>query len=162
MTTWIILEGIRLSEISQVLMSISANLYFQVNCLLLSSFCFVFWWMWTSLKKIVLWLLFIPAFYSNHVTLLTWVFALCQGKSATFAGFDPRGLLPANLDYWTYPGSLTTPPLLECVTWIVLRESISVSSEQVSFLHKGPVVKVQELWSQTDLVSSSWCFWLWN
>ncbi|KAF6098745.1 carbonic anhydrase 2 [Phyllostomus discolor] len=77
-----------------------------------------------------------------------------KGKSATFAGFDPQGLLPASLDYWTYSGSLTTPPLLECVTWIVLREPISVSSEQVGFLHKVCAVKVQELWSQTDLVSS--------
>ncbi|XP_066234889.1 carbonic anhydrase 2 [Saccopteryx leptura] len=54
-----------------------------------------------------------------------------KGKNATFTDFDPRGLLPASLDYWTYPGSLTTPPLLECVTWIVLREPISVSSEQM-------------------------------
>ncbi|KAM5137587.1 carbonic anhydrase 2 [Callospermophilus lateralis] len=55
-----------------------------------------------------------------------------KGKSSDFTGFDPRGLLPKNLDYWTYPGSLTTPPLLECVTWIVLKEPISVSSEQMS------------------------------
>ncbi|XP_036906111.1 carbonic anhydrase 2 isoform X1 [Sturnira hondurensis] len=54
-----------------------------------------------------------------------------KSKSATFTGFDPHGLLPVSLDYWTYPGSLTTPPLLECVTWIVLREPISVSSEQM-------------------------------
>ncbi|XP_004697542.1 carbonic anhydrase 2 [Echinops telfairi] len=54
-----------------------------------------------------------------------------KGKSAEFKNFDPRGLLPNSLDYWTYPGSLTTPPLLECVTWIVLREPISVSSEQI-------------------------------
>ncbi|XP_014694616.3 carbonic anhydrase 2 [Equus asinus] len=54
-----------------------------------------------------------------------------KGKSADFTNFDPRGLLPESLDYWTYPGSLTTPPLLECVTWIVLREPISVSSEQL-------------------------------
>nr|KAF6300342.1 carbonic anhydrase 2 [Myotis myotis] len=62
--------------------------------------------------------------------------ALCsiktKGKSAAFTGFDPCGLLPGCLDYWTYPGSLTTPPLLECVTWIVLREPISVSSEQIN------------------------------
>ncbi|XP_033059415.1 carbonic anhydrase 2 isoform X2 [Trachypithecus francoisi] len=54
-----------------------------------------------------------------------------KGKSADFTNFDPRGLLPESLDYWTYPGSLTTPPLQECVTWIVLKEPISVSSEQM-------------------------------
>ncbi|XP_006880616.1 PREDICTED: carbonic anhydrase 2 [Elephantulus edwardii] len=54
-----------------------------------------------------------------------------KGKSADFTNFDPRGLLPQSLDYWTYLGSLTTPPLLECVTWIVLREPITVSSEQM-------------------------------
>uniref|UniRef100_A0A2R8M4X8 Carbonic anhydrase n=1 Tax=Callithrix jacchus TaxID=9483 RepID=A0A2R8M4X8_CALJA len=54
-----------------------------------------------------------------------------SGKSADFTNFDPRGLLPESLDYWTYPGSLTTPPLLESVTWIVLKEPISVSSEQI-------------------------------
>uniref|UniRef100_A0A5F9C332 Carbonic anhydrase n=1 Tax=Oryctolagus cuniculus TaxID=9986 RepID=A0A5F9C332_RABIT len=53
-----------------------------------------------------------------------------KGKSVDFTDFDPRGLLPESLDYWTYPGSLTTPPLLECVTWIVLKEPITVSSEQ--------------------------------
>ncbi|KAK7807257.1 hypothetical protein U0070_003257 [Myodes glareolus] len=55
-----------------------------------------------------------------------------KGKSAAFTNFDPRSLLPGNFDYWTYPGSLTTPPLLECVTWIVLKEPITVSSEQMS------------------------------
>ncbi|XP_045417805.1 carbonic anhydrase 2 isoform X2 [Lemur catta] len=54
-----------------------------------------------------------------------------KGKHAVFTNFDPRGLLPESLDYWTYLGSLTTPPLLECVTWIVLKEPISVSKEQM-------------------------------
>ncbi|XP_021013325.1 carbonic anhydrase 2 isoform X2 [Mus caroli] len=59
-----------------------------------------------------------------------------KGKRAAFANFDPCSLLPGNLDYWTYPGSLTTPPLLESVTWIVLREPITVSSEQMSHFRK--------------------------
>lgn len=59
-----------------------------------------------------------------------------KGKRAAFANFDPCSLLPGNLDYWTYPGSLTTPPLLECVTWIVLKEPITVSSEQMSHFRK--------------------------
>ncbi|ELR49900.1 Carbonic anhydrase 2, partial [Bos mutus] len=54
-----------------------------------------------------------------------------KGKSTGFPSFDPGSLLPNVLDYWTYPGSLTTPPLLESVTWIVLKEPISVSSQQM-------------------------------
>ncbi|XP_024247352.1 carbonic anhydrase [Oncorhynchus tshawytscha] len=54
-----------------------------------------------------------------------------KGKQTTFTNFDAKTLLPDSLDYWTYNGSLTTPPLLESVTWIVLKESISVSLTQM-------------------------------
>ena len=33
--------------------------------------------------------------------------------------------------YWTYEGSLTTPPLYESVTWIVFAEPTEISREQV-------------------------------
>ena len=33
--------------------------------------------------------------------------------------------------YWTYEGSLTTPPLYESVTWIVFKEPIEMSDDQV-------------------------------
>lgn len=55
-----------------------------------------------------------------------------KGKQTSFANFDPSTLLPAHLDYWTYEGSLTTPPLYESVTWIVCKDPISVSSEQMA------------------------------
>ncbi|KAL4631038.1 carbonic anhydrase-like [Arapaima gigas] len=55
-----------------------------------------------------------------------------KGKQTAFLDFDPSVLLPSSLDYWTYDGSLTTPPLLECVTWIVLKQPITVSSEQMA------------------------------
>ncbi|KAM4624608.1 carbonic anhydrase [Polymixia lowei] len=55
-----------------------------------------------------------------------------KGKQTSFAKFDPKTLLPGSLDYWTYDGSLTTPPLLESVTWIVLKEPISVSPAQMA------------------------------
>ncbi|XP_061654064.1 carbonic anhydrase isoform X2 [Phyllopteryx taeniolatus] len=55
-----------------------------------------------------------------------------KGMQTTFANFDPETLLPGSLDYWTYDGSLTTPPLLESVTWIVLKAPISVSPAQMA------------------------------
>ncbi|KAM8881501.1 carbonic anhydrase 1-like [Synchiropus picturatus] len=54
-----------------------------------------------------------------------------KGKQTSFANFEAASLLPSSLDYWTYEGSLTTPPLLESVQWIVCKEPISVSSEQM-------------------------------
>nr|XP_046204468.1 carbonic anhydrase 7-like isoform X2 [Oncorhynchus gorbuscha] len=54
-----------------------------------------------------------------------------KGSVADFKGFNPKCLLPSSLHFWTYPGSLTTPPLHESVTWIVLKEPIVVSEKQM-------------------------------
>ncbi|XP_026945545.1 carbonic anhydrase 13 isoform X1 [Sagmatias obliquidens] len=54
-----------------------------------------------------------------------------KGKQTRFTNFDPLSLLPPRWDYWTYPGSLTVPPLLESVTWIVLKQPINISSQQM-------------------------------
>ncbi|KAG7319436.1 hypothetical protein KOW79_016579 [Hemibagrus wyckioides] len=59
-----------------------------------------------------------------------------KGHQTTFKNFDPKNLLPASLNFWTYEGSLTTPPLFESVTWIVLRDPISVSSAQMEKFRK--------------------------
>lgn len=56
---------------------------------------------------------------------------LAQGKQTRFTNFDPLSLLPPSWDYWTYPGSLTVPPLLESVTWIIFKQPVSISSQQV-------------------------------
>uniref|UniRef100_A0A4W2H5Y3 Carbonic anhydrase n=1 Tax=Bos indicus x Bos taurus TaxID=30522 RepID=A0A4W2H5Y3_BOBOX len=53
-----------------------------------------------------------------------------KGKQTRFTNFDPVCLLPPCRDYWTYPGSLTVPPLLESVTWIILKQPINISSQQ--------------------------------
>ncbi|XP_045047816.2 carbonic anhydrase 5A, mitochondrial isoform X2 [Desmodus rotundus] len=45
--------------------------------------------------------------------------------------FEPSCLLPTCQDYWTYPGSLTTPPLTESVTWIILKKPIEVAASQL-------------------------------
>src|SRR5215472_14278551 len=41
-------------------------------------------------------------------------------------------LLPANHHYYTFPGSLTTPPRSENVTWLVLATPMTLSKEQIA------------------------------
>ena len=49
---------------------------------------------------------------------------------------DASGLLPAEHGYYTYPGSLTTPPCTEGVTWYVLKAPIELSNAQINkFAH---------------------------
>lgn len=55
-----------------------------------------------------------------------------KGARAAVGPFQPSCLLPACRDYWTYPGSLTTPPLSESVTWVILREPIQVARDQLA------------------------------
>lgn len=44
---------------------------------------------------------------------------------------DPAGLLPADRGYWTYLGSLSTPPCAEGVRWFVFEQELSVSRIQL-------------------------------
>ncbi len=41
-------------------------------------------------------------------------------------------LFPSNKDYYTYTGSLTTPPYTEGVRWIVMKTPTEISKEQVN------------------------------
>ncbi len=45
---------------------------------------------------------------------------------------SPAALLPADRDYYRYDGSLTTPPCSEGVTWLVMKDSVNVSPDQVA------------------------------
>jgi len=47
-----------------------------------------------------------------------------------------KDLLPADLGYYTFSGSLTTPPCSEGVTWFVLKTRATMSAEQVSAFAK--------------------------
>jgi carbonic anhydrase len=58
--------------------------------------------------------------------------------------FNPMKVLPKNRErFYAYGGSLTTPPCTEGVQWIVLKESIEVSKEQVASFMKayGPIAR---------------------
>lgn len=46
-------------------------------------------------------------------------------------------LLPASTDYRYYHGSLTTPPCTEGVRWLVIKQPITMSAEQLEALRKA-------------------------
>lgn len=45
---------------------------------------------------------------------------------------DPADLLPSNLGYYTYEGSVSAPPRTEGVTWFVLKTPVEVSQAQIA------------------------------
>jgi carbonic anhydrase len=49
---------------------------------------------------------------------------------------DPSALLPSNQGYYTFLGSLTTPPCSEAVTWFVLKTPNEVSADQIAAFAK--------------------------
>lgn len=54
------------------------------------------------------------------------------GTTAKIADMiNPGGFLPEDRGYWTYVGSLTTPPCTEGVHWYVYEEALSMSLSQV-------------------------------
>lgn len=48
--------------------------------------------------------------------------------------FDLTNLLPDDKTYYTYDGSLTTPPCTEGVKWIVMKKPIEASSDQITII----------------------------
>ncbi len=46
-------------------------------------------------------------------------------------------IMPADLSYYTYAGSLTTPPCSEIVTWIVLKTPVEASQAQIDAMNNN-------------------------
>lgn len=67
---------------------------------------------------------------------------------------DPGALLPESNAYYTYTGSLTTPPCTEGVRWFVLQEPVEASPEQTRQLKgEGTNRPVQPLNGRTVAAS---------
>jgi carbonic anhydrase len=69
---------------------------------------------------------------------------------------DVNGLLPPDRGYYTFPGSLTTPPCSENVIWFVLKQPVTISiaeSEQFSKLYRHDARPTQPLYGRVVLQS---------
>ena len=69
---------------------------------------------------------------------------------------NAANLLPADPSYYTFSGSLTTPPCSENVTWFVLKRPVSVSAseiEQFSRLYRNDARPTQPLYDRDVLES---------
>lgn len=53
------------------------------------------------------------------------------------AFFSPQTLFPADLSYYTYTGSLTTPPCSENVDWYVLKSYVELGKDQLAAFQKA-------------------------
>ncbi|HEY0857245.1 MAG TPA: carbonic anhydrase family protein, partial [Albitalea sp.] len=53
-------------------------------------------------------------------------------EQAAQVGIDLNQLLPAERGYFTYMGSLTTPPCSEGVLWMVMKQPVPISADQLS------------------------------
>ncbi|PSN32135.1 Carbonic anhydrase 13 [Blattella germanica] len=60
-------------------------------------------------------------------------------------------MLPESFSYWTYLGSLTTPPCSESVIWIVFKEPIEVSEEQLAAFRNLKCLKEEDAAACDDL-----------
>ena len=55
-----------------------------------------------------------------------------KNELVTPAGaMDMNDILPAKREYFTYMGSLTTPPCSEGVLWMVMKDPVTISQEQI-------------------------------
>jgi carbonic anhydrase len=61
-----------------------------------------------------------------------------KNKAVDISGatLNARDLLPSDLGYFTFSGSLTTPPCSEDVTWFVLKTPASLSPDQLAAIAK--------------------------
>ena len=69
---------------------------------------------------------------------------------------DATGLLPADRSFYTYAGSLTTPPCTENVTWFVLKHPVTVSDEEIerfSTLYRHDARPTQPIYDRVVLES---------
>ena len=60
-----------------------------------------------------------------------------QGEKVVLSKPQPvNEMLPKNLDYYRFSGSLTTPPCSEGVRWLILKDIQQASAQQIAAFSK--------------------------
>ena len=78
-------------------------------------------------------LLFLLYGNSFHIYISILQFSI-SGENETLTTFAIKPMMPSNLaDYYTYAGSLTTPPCSEVVVWNIFEETVKISEKQVIY-----------------------------
>jgi carbonic anhydrase len=65
---------------------------------------------------------------------------------------DPAAMLPTSRNYYTYMGSLTTPPCTEGVLWLVMKQPVQVSNEQIAIFSRFYSNNARPIQSQSGRV----------
>ena len=63
------------------------------------------------------------------------LFRAARGADAAADPVDFNEIIPERDRYFLYNGSLTTPPCSEGVSWVVIKQPIKASAEQIQLLH---------------------------
>ncbi len=63
-------------------------------------------------------------------------FPTSKGEYKSDDMIDLLSLMPKNMSYYHYSGSLTTPPCSEVVSWYVLKNPVEASKEQIEIFSK--------------------------
>ena len=80
-----------------------------------------------------------------------------EGDKASPAGetIDAGALLPADRTFFTYTGSLTTPPCTEGITWYVLKAPIEMSPAQIAAYSSSNTSRTRT--GQSRASAAAWC-----
>ncbi|GAB1595654.1 carbonic anhydrase [Lysobacter claricitrinus] len=60
-----------------------------------------------------------------------------NGTTAIATPVSAADLLPASRAYYLYDGSLTTPPCTEHVRWIVMKQPVVASGQEIALVHRA-------------------------
>lgn len=72
------------------------------------------------------------------------------------SGIDVTGLLPSDRRYYTYMGSMTTPPCKEGVLWMVMKSPVAISSDQLAIFSRLYPMNARPVQSASGRLIKGW------